>query len=51
MNNELAALRDDEKAEELRLLTALTNVLRPFADHLAQSVETLYHLDVHLAQA
>ncbi len=51
MNNELATLRDDEKTEELRLLSALTNTLRPFADNLALSAETLYHLDVHLAQA
>ena len=51
MNNELAALRDDEKAEELRLLAALTNDLRPYADNLALSVEVLYDLDAHLAQA
>ncbi|GAH76238.1 unnamed protein product, partial [marine sediment metagenome] len=51
LNNELAALRDDEKAEELRLLAALTDALRPYTDNLARSVEVLYDLDAHLAQA
>ncbi|UCH62323.1 MAG: Smr/MutS family protein [Fidelibacterota bacterium] len=51
MNNELTTLRDDEKAEELRLLSVLTDDLRPYADDLAHSVELLYRLDAHLAQA
>ncbi len=51
MNNELAVLRDDEKAEELRLLATLTDALRPHTDDLMQSVEILYRLDAHLAQA
>jgi len=51
LNNEIAALRDDEQVEELRLLTALTDLLRPHIEDLAQSVEILYRLDAHLAQA
>ncbi|MFB0515201.1 MAG: endonuclease MutS2 [Candidatus Neomarinimicrobiota bacterium] len=51
LNNELAALRDEEKAEELRLLSALTETVRPHSAELAQSVAVLYRLDSHLAQA
>ncbi len=51
MNSELAALRDDEKAEELRLLAALTDDLHPYTDDLTHSVELLHRLDAHLAQA
>jgi DNA mismatch repair protein MutS2 len=51
MNNELATLREDEKVEELRLLTLLSEELRPYAPGLSESVEILYLLDTHLAQA
>ncbi|UCH10063.1 MAG: Smr/MutS family protein [Fidelibacterota bacterium] len=51
LNNELAALRDEEKAEELRLLAVLTEALLPHADDVRQGVEVLYRLDAHLAQA
>jgi DNA mismatch repair protein MutS2 len=51
MNNELAALRDDEKAEELRLLALLSDALHTYAEELSKSMEVLYQLDTHLAQA
>jgi DNA mismatch repair protein MutS2 len=51
LNNDLSTLRDEEKAEELRLLTVLTDALRPHVDELLPSIEVLYRLDAHLAQA
>lgn len=51
INNEIAALREDEQAEEHRLLTALTAALKPHCDDLVDTLEVLYRLDAHLAQA
>ncbi len=51
INNEIAALREDEQAEEHRLLAALTTAIRPYCDDLVVSTELLYRLDAHLAQA
>lgn len=51
INNEIAALREDEQAEIHRLLTALTAALKPHCDILADTLEVLYRLDAHLAQA
>ncbi len=51
LNNEIAALREAEQAEITRLLAVLTDALRPYSKALGRCVETLHHLDVHLAQA
>ena len=51
INNEVAALREDEQAEIHRLLTALTAALKPHCGDLACALERLYQLDAHLAQA
>ncbi|MCH8836425.1 MAG: Smr/MutS family protein [Candidatus Marinimicrobia bacterium] len=51
LNNEIAALQEEERAEITRLLAALTDALRPYSEPLGQCVETLHHLDMHLAQA
>ncbi len=51
LNNEIAALQEEERAEITRLLASLTDALRPYSEPLGQCVETLHHLDMHLAQA
>ena len=51
INNEIAALREDEQAEIHRLLTDLTTALEPHCADLADALELLYQLDAHLAQA
>jgi len=51
LNNEIAALREDEQAEEARLLAELTGRMRPHVTSLDDAVAVLYRLDAQLAQA
>lgn len=51
INNEIANLREEEAAEILRLLTALTDLLRPFMPSVMACQEILHRLDMHLAIA
>lgn len=50
-NNELNLLLKDEKEEERRILLVLTTEVREEAAEIAQTVETLGHLDLMAAKA
>ncbi|MCH8328607.1 MAG: hypothetical protein IID15_08830, partial [Candidatus Marinimicrobia bacterium] len=51
LNNEIAGLLEDEQAEIDRLLSRLTDELRPLIGAITACIEILYRLDLHLAIA
>ena len=51
LNNEIAGLLEEEQAEIDRLLSELTDELRPLIGAVTACIEILYRLDLHLAIA
>ena len=50
-NNHIRELQIEEKREIIKILTAATDAIRPFAEQLATDIDIIYHLDFVRAKA